>query len=218
MKRFIPLLFAVQLILCGGGTAWAELIGGVEFPSGAVSSADSVVSFDPAIKSGQPTSQYLDPSKALGVPDSSGTYYVSLGDGGSITLRFTDNSLTGSGNTNFDLWIFEIGPDVEDTFVSISKNGINWYSVGKVTGGTRGIDIDAYLATYGFGQSDKFSYVRLTDDTNEGDQTGNTVGADINAVGAISSSTPAAVPIPSAIYLFAPGLAGLAMIRRRFKR
>ena len=74
-------------------------------------------------------------------------------------MRFTNNSLTGSGNSNLDLWIFEIGPDIEDTFVDVSKDGSTWFSVGAVTGSTRGVDIDAF----GFGTSDFFSYVRLTD-------------------------------------------------------
>ena len=56
---------------------------------------------------------------------------------------FIDNALTNSGDGGFDLHIFEIGPDVEDTFVEISVDGVVWHAVGKVFGSTAGIDIDA---------------------------------------------------------------------------
>lgn len=195
------------------GSARADLIGGVEFPGGLSSFADAVVSCNPAISaSGQPTAPYRDCAQALGAPNvsSPGINYVSLGDGGSIVLRFLDNSLTGSGNADKDLWIFEIGPDVEDTFVWISGNGTDWSSVGKVTGSTRGIDIDAY----GFGIGQYFSFVRLLDDTNEGDQSGSTVGADIDAVGAISSAPPVSVPEPGVLLLVLLGAGGAALRSR----
>jgi len=154
--------------------------------------ADQVADFSPVIKAGQPTAPYLEPGNALGAPDYAGgsscpdaasCSFVTLGDGGSITLRFVDNALTGSDNADPDLWIYEIGPDVEDTFVEISADGVTWHPVGKVYGSTSTVDIDAY----GFGTSDTFHYLRLTDDTDEGQQTGSTVGADIDAVEALSS-------------------------------
>jgi len=206
MQHFASTLLAVAAFGFLSDRAYAEKFGGVEFPQGAISFADVLVSFEPVIKSGQPGSAYLDGAQALGIPDSGEVPigYVSLGDGGSITLKFVDNYLTGSDSSSSDLWVFEIGPDVEDTFVEISKDGTTYTAVGKVTGGTRSVDIDAF----GYGSSDWFSYVRLTDDTNEGDQTGVTVGADIDALGAIST----VVPEPSIASLV---LAGICLAHRR---
>lgn len=189
-RRLLFTLALLPALVLLTGPATAELIGGVEFPGGAASFADAVISFDPVIVAGQPTAPHLVSDNALDVPDYDGINscgvdcsFVSLGDGSSITLQFQDNYLTGSGDDGDDLWIFEVGPDIEDTFVEISPDGATWHPVGKVFGSTAGIDIDAY----GFGPGDEFSFIRLTDDTNEGGQYGNTVGADIDAVGAISS-------------------------------
>jgi hypothetical protein len=194
----------LTITLCGIPPASAAQFGGVEFPQGISSFADVVQSFNPAIVAGEPTAPHLDANKALGAPDwnnqglcqSAATCNtVSLGSGGSITLRFTDNFLTGGGNSAADLWIFEVGNDIESTFVDISKDGVQWNSVGNISvaGGTRGIDLDFY----GWKPTDLFSFVRLTDDRNQGATTGGSVGADIDAVGAISSA-PASVPEPTA--------------------
>jgi hypothetical protein len=195
--------------------------GGTDFPSGAISFADTVVSYAPAIIGGEPTESHRGAFNALGVPDyigvqscfsQTGCTFVSLGRGGSIVLRFDDNKLIGSGDNKFDLWVFEVGDDIEDTFVDISSDGVTWHSVGKVFGGTAGIDIDAF----GFGIGDQFSYVRLTDDSNEGAQDGYTVGADIDAVGAIftlsniqQSAIQQSVPEPGSLELTGFGLLAL---------
>jgi hypothetical protein len=133
--------------------------------------------------------------------------YVSLGSGGSITLEFVDNRLTGSGSSALDLWIFEVGSDVEDTFIEISKDGLAFSNVGKVFGATAGIDIDAF----GFGPDDQFRYVRLTDDPAEGRTTSATVGADIDSVGAIS--TVAVPEAPTWLYLMCGAVP--LLLRRR---
>jgi MYXO-CTERM domain-containing protein len=203
--------FIILAILCNA-TALAIPFGGVEFPAGATSFADAVVSYDPTFGGGAaPNPAFQVPSRSLAPPDNVG---LPLGAGGRLVLRFTDNSLIGSGSPALDLWVFEIGPDVEDTFVDISKNGTAWFSVGKVFGATSGIDIDAF----GFGASDAFSFVRLTDDINEGQVVGGTVGADIDAVGAISSAPPPPpnpVAEPHSLALLGAALLALLGSRRR---
>lgn len=217
-----PTKLVPTLVLVAGGlslatTSEAVVYGGIDFPDGLISFVDAVVSYDPLYGGGPgPTNaNFTDPDEAIGAPDytggSSGTGAVSLGDGGRIVLRFINNFLTGSDNGDKDLHIFEVGPDVEDTFVDISKDGLTWFSIGKVTGATSSIDIDAF----GYTSADQFSYVRLTDDTNLDGQSGSTVGADIDAVGAISTVRNTAVPdAGSSLLLAATAFCSLVGARR----
>jgi hypothetical protein len=225
MRQFFFVL-SITLLSSLPFHASAVLIGGVEFPQGLSSFADSVSNFTNGTPSAD--AEYLGADNALGAPDFNGVTncadqasctFLSLGNGGSVVFQFIDNYLTGSGNNDLDLWIFEVGPDVEDTFVEVSSDGIIWTDVGKVFGATSGIDIDQF----GFDPSSILSYVRLTDDPNEGNTSGRTPGADIDSVGAITSvfvpSTPPPTPAPepSILLLFAAGLVGLRFNRKNNK-
>lgn len=223
-------LLSLRLILLGtlcitSLSAHAVFIGNdqgrAEFPQGALSFTDALVAYNPVIRNNEPTPNFRQPLNAVGLPDHTaaennnpcppgGTCSaVSLGDGGSITLRFVDNRLTGSGNNQADLWVFEVGTDIEDTFVEISQDGNLWHGVGKVFGSTAGIDIDAY----GWTTAHQFAFVRLRDNPALDAQVGTSVGADIDAVGAIS--TVAVVREPATWALMLGGAALLAARCRR---
>ncbi|MDQ8183085.1 VPDSG-CTERM sorting domain-containing protein [Pelagicoccus sp. SDUM812005] len=224
-SKYLSIVSVLALSTLCGTSAHAVMYGGIEFPGGSISFADSVVSYDPSFGGGNvPTDpNFMDPDEALGIPDYvSPIGSVSLGAGGRIVLEFVDNFLTGSSLDGvadgiFDLHIFEIGPDVEDTAVAISKDGVAWTEIGSVFGSTSSIDIDAF----GFKVSDQFRFVRLTDDINEGGTTGSTVGADIDAVGAISTvinTNPGGNTVPDAgstAAILMLSLAGLAVLKRR---
>ncbi|QIE55220.1 PEP-CTERM sorting domain-containing protein [Pikeienuella piscinae] len=210
-------LLAAAPFLFAGAAHAATTYDGIVFENGDVSFADAVVSFTPGTPPAT-DANYTDPLAAVGAPDyATPNGSVSLGRGGELVLRFTDNSLTGSGDSAADLHIFEIGPDVEDTFVSISQNGVDFFSVGSVGGSTSSIDIDPFLFDLGLDAFTQFSFVRLIDDPNEGGASGSTVGADIDAVGAISSSAPVStIPVPASGLLMLSAMAfGVMRLRRQ---
>ncbi len=211
-KRLLTELAIGMLVLCIAGIANAEIYGGVEFPNGYASFADEVISYNPtaAVVGGG----HDDPSKALGSPDyTTGQNYVSLGIAGDLTLKFSDNYLTASGDNSYDLCIFEVGEDQEPFSVAISTDGVNWIDVGIASGGISKIDIDAYTDVV---SGEKYSYVKLKDSLLTGDYDSPYACADIDAVGAISSVST--VPIPGAVWLLGTGLAGLAGIRARRRK
>lgn len=182
-KKNILVLIVISLVSIFS-VAEAEIYDGVEFPDGAVSFADEVISYQPSDNVGSP---YNDPEKALGIPDGGAfSGWVSLGDEGMIILKFTDNYLTTSGNDSPDLWIFEGGSDPELTDIAISTNGTDWIEVGSTTEQIAGIDIDAYLDS-GVALGEQYSYVRIIDLLPH-QSGGKYEGADIDAVGAISTT------------------------------
>ena len=188
------------------GAAHAIPFGGVEFPDGAISFADSVVSYLPGNDVG---AGYDDPTAALGTPDWAGAgTATSLGEGGELILEFTDNSLTTSGDAAADLWIFEIGAAVESFNVAIAQSLGSWIDLGNVSGQPTGIDIDGVA---GVVAGARYSFVRLRDVLPN--QSGAPFGeADIDAVGAISSAAP--VPAPAPLMLLGLALLGAAGRRR----
>jgi flagellar motor protein MotB len=152
----------------------------VYFPMGDLSFADEVISFE----KGNPQAKeerFRRANDILGVPDyrlDNEENSLTLGCGGSIVLHFTDNAL--SDVPGPDLYIFETGPAIEPTSLSISQNGSDWISIGKISGGRADIDIHNFVKP-----GDIFYYVRLTD--MKSDCNGDWPGADIDAVAAIGS-------------------------------
>lgn len=201
-KLFLTVLASIVALGVFYQKADAKVYKGVEIPEGDVAFADvtGVTSYyySPGANVDTP---FNDPYEALGVPDSDeDTFFtiintVSLGDGGSIILQFTDNALTTSGNDDEDLWVFEAGAAVEATDIEISVNGTDWIDVGSVEGSTSGVDIDASISS-GVSLWEKYYFVRITDDDSMLSSTTPFAGADIDALGAISSEPPPPPNIP----------------------
>ncbi len=106
---------------------------------------------------------------------------LSLGCNGTVVVRFVDNTLVDIEGP--DLYVFEIGPEVESTQLAISNNGKDWIDIGPIEGSTAAIDISEFTTD----PSASFEYVRLTD-RNIKCRAGNYSGADIDAVGAIGAA------------------------------
>lgn len=191
IKTIAPLL-AFPLLAVSMQVAFAQTKtypdghgGTVTFPQGDVSFADEVVLYDTGTK--QPVEEARDPKRALGAPDydeAADRNYTTLGCGGTLVLRFVDNSLIDIPGP--DLYVFEIGPAVEPTALAISEDGENWVRVGQIEGGKAEIDIAPYVDA-----GAEFHYVKLVD--LKSDCGGRWPGADIDAVGAIGSAQNIAV-------------------------
>jgi len=211
----VLIVFSVLLLMpIGSQDAFAKVFGGIDFPDGGSSFADVVIKYDNTF-GGFPAPAFppfLDPTQALGPPNFGGVnnlQSVTLGSGGLLEVGFVDNVLTNSGDVSLDLHIFEIGADVEETFVSIRPTaatalllgagfdtgvpgfpatfGDGFYEIGKVLGSTDSIDIDSFFPSAKAGEY-RFDAVQLIDDPLMSVSMGPAViGADIDAVGAISS-------------------------------
>ena len=153
--------------------------GFVYMPTGKISFADVLVSYtegDPkAPVNGGP------PEIVLGESDydiENRKGFFTLGCGGTITVRFTDNALIDIDGP--DLYIFEVGSEIENTQLDISKDGVTWINVGEISGGRAEVDIHDFVQP-----GEIFYYVKLTD-LKMGCK-GNWPGADIDAIAAIGS-------------------------------
>jgi len=108
------------------------------------------------------------------------TGYYTLGCRGSITLRFSQIYLVDGPGA--DLYIFEVGPDVEGTKLEIKTENGPWIPVGEIGGGAVQVDIHDALASRGL-LNQRFSQVKLTDLGQK--CAGNWPGADIDAIAAL---------------------------------
>lgn len=195
--------------------AGAVEFGGVDFPEGAKSFADAVLRYDPLFLGGPaPTTPSMDPTTALGPPDFPGGdatfgYDVTLGVGGLLELLFLDNVLENSGTSADDLIVFEVGTNIEMSFMAVRPadqatadaiesmcvdvrppfgDGFCEIGVGKTTFSNFTADLDSVFP--GFEQGDlRFDAIQLVDDPEQGSVVvPGSPGADIDAVGALSSA------------------------------
>ncbi|MGH2548126.1 MAG: DUF7507 domain-containing protein, partial [Thermomicrobiales bacterium] len=183
---------------------------GICVPGGSDSFADNTVSLSPGYyeptvgyPNCPPNNQGGSGSSALGAPNDPAqdgsilatTASTSLGYGGTIVLHF-NNTLTGSGTSAPDIWVWETGTAAEPYTVEVSADGSSWFSVGvsnQSTYGAQGFDIDAS----GFGPTSRFNYVRIHDfgagsgvGQCNGSTNTNISGSDIDAVAFLTTVTP----------------------------
>ena len=149
-------------------------------PLGKISFADEVVKFD--IGTPKPFKIFRDSSQALHEPNYTKYEkpdFVSLGCGGQLTLKFTNNGFMNLKGD--DLYIFEVGPSKESARIEVSADGENWIFAGDTRGGKSTIDMsDANVDTETI-----FYYIRITDLKDLCRI--KTAGVDIDAVAAINS-------------------------------
>ena len=151
----------------------------VTIPGGAASCATRVVRFTP----GNPWTsdpRAMNPDDTLGAPDydsSQDINYLNLGIGGVLVLEFDIYVYDGPGN---DIYVFEIGPDVEATRVEVSEDCVNWIYVGDADGSVSGVDMNGKVPANG-----RYKYVRITDIRGVDSSW---PGADIDAVAFINVS------------------------------
>ncbi len=197
MKKRL-LSFALMLIICMSiftmtalatnmdGTVYTDARGNeITIPGGAASCATRVVSFTPG-ENWTSDELAMDPAAVLNVPDYDSyadTNYVTLGAGGSIVLEFNIDIFDGEGN---DIYIFEIGPDVEATKVEVSSDLQTWIYVGDADGSLSGVDLNGKIA-----DGECFRYVRITDLDMTG---GSYPGADIDAVAGLNYKVQSSSP------------------------
>jgi hypothetical protein len=186
--------------------------------------ADAVVAFN-QVPPAAAAPGLNDPNAVLGAPDYDAgvsgpddTGAFSLGDndteGGFITVQFINNVLTGSGDSDFDLFVGEVGSVVETINVSISRDGTNFFSVGQLSGQDRAIDIDPFLISNGFSATDTFRFVRIDDVAGQPTNQGSNPGADIDFIAALSGNE---IPVPAGVWLFGSAVAAFAARRRASK-
>jgi hypothetical protein len=195
----VPFARIVNNTIVGGSLSQATdiesaVFNDLLFTQGTVAFADRVPAngYSPNFAGGPiPTTGFDQPTDAIGSPSFTGTAgiepgagqgAVSLGNGGRLIVEFVDNVLTGSGNSRPDLVVFEVGVS-ERVAVEVSSDATSYTFVGYIDGINSTIDLDAF----GFTTQSRLKFVRLTDIVNEGDATTASIGADIDAVGALSS-------------------------------
>ena len=194
-QKLIPIVLAILLSFALIPTASFASVNDVVYtdtrgnkitiPGGAESCATKVISFthgDPWTND----TKAMNPEDVLGAPDydsRTDTNYLCLGKGGSITLEFSIEIIDGDG---LDIYVFEIGPDVEATKVEVSNDLTNWIYVGDADGSLSGVDLNGKVPA-----GAAYKYVRITDRDGKGS---GWPGADIDAVAGLAVKAQTTTP------------------------
>lgn len=147
-------------------------------PDGEYSFATRVVEF----VAGKPWTKYENRQQVnsvLGEPDQDSenkAHSLTLGAGGVLVVEFNIQITDGEGD---DLYVFEQGPQMEDTKVELSRDLVTWYEVGVTKGSTAGLDIAGKVP-----EGSSFRYLRLTDMKEY--PSGDYPGAEIDAVAGLN--------------------------------
>lgn len=186
VRYILPLFFFISGLTVSAqkttGKFYPDGHGGkVYVPLGDIAFADEVVSY--TMGTPAPKKRFCDSTRSIGPPDFYEPLlmnFVSLGCGGSIVLKFKDNVVTDVPGP--DIFVFELGMNVESTILELSKNGRTWLKIGEISGGQCSVDISAFVKPYEF-----FTYIRLTDLKTACEPDDEWPGADIDAVAAIGA-------------------------------
>ena len=152
----------------------------IYLPLGKISFADTVVDF--YIGTPKPLRKFRNPEESLKEPDYTSysiPSFFSLGCGGNLTVKFTDNGFMNLAGK--DIYIFEVGPAREPAKVEISKDGIEWIYAGEIDGGRSVLE----LSDQNIDTTSIFYYLRVTDLKSL--CVSKSAGADIDAIAAINS-------------------------------
>ena len=172
-KRLISLALILALLLLAAPAAFAEegYLDGDNYTftdregNTVTVPVSAFASYVVEFTHGDPWTTYeanMDPQIALGLPDSSNDAYstgdLCMGMNGVLILGFDSLIYDGPGD---DVYVFEVGPAVEETKVEVSSDLTAWYEIGIAEGRTAGLDMSGKVPS-----GSSFCYVRITDTGN----------------------------------------------------
>jgi len=155
----------------------------IVLPAGRYSFADSVIMYDPGARGkgtgDEPDARFQHPEEALGTPEvSNDSGFVSLGRGGTLILKFIDNSLIDEPGP--DLCIFIRKQENESALVWVSKKGDFFQYVGTVDKDNPFIDLKSSVSR------GLYQYVKIKDAYENSSPGIPDLGVDIDAVSAVN--------------------------------
>jgi len=134
---------------------------------------------------------HMTPENILGTPEGEN---LCLGKKGQIVLEFSVDIVD---NEGLDIYVFEVGPDVEPTSVEVSVDGSEWIYVGDADGSLSGVDLNGVTP-----KGARYHYVRITDLGKFGNS--NHPGADIVAVAGLNVKANPFKDLPPDVYYYGP--------------